>query len=138
MSKLGVLIDTNAYSAFKQAEPNAVEIIRRIKTLAFCPTVLGELLGGFEVGSKTAYNRRELSRFIDSPRVHLLRITEETANYYARIYAALRQQGTPIPTNDMWIAASALLHGYALFSYDTHFRCVSGLVTGRNIEDFIV
>ncbi|MCP3906962.1 MAG: type II toxin-antitoxin system VapC family toxin, partial [Oceanicoccus sp.] len=97
------MIDTNAYSAFKQAEPKAIEIIRRVETLALCPTVLGELLGGFEAGGKAVRNRRELSRFIDSPRVHLLQITAETANYYARIYATLRQQGTPIPTNDMWI-----------------------------------
>ena len=53
-----------------------------------------------------------------------------TAEHYATVYAALRAGGTPIPTNDMWIAASAIQHGLRLFTFDAHFGTVPGLVTG--------
>ena len=53
---------------------------------------------------------------------------EKTANHYADVFAALRGRGTPIPTNDLWIAALARQHRLPLLTYDTHFEAVPGLV----------
>jgi tRNA(fMet)-specific endonuclease VapC len=138
MAMTAIMLDTNAYVAFKQGQPEAVEIVQRAARLALGSTVLGELLAGFAVGSREAKNRAELQQFLASDRVHTLTIDEETAAYYATIYRNLRQKGRPIPTNDMWIAASALQHGYALFSYDEHFQAVDGLLVGATPTDLLL
>ncbi|MFH7327123.1 PIN domain-containing protein, partial [Desulfurivibrio sp. C05AmB] len=79
-------------------------------------------------GNRERLNRDELESFLDSPRVELLPVEEETAEFYAQIFADLKLRGRPIPTNDLWIAASAMQHGLALATYDDHFSSVSGLL----------
>lgn len=138
MAVSAILLDTNAYVAFKQGQADAKEIVQRATTLAFSSTVLGELLAGFAVGSREAKNRRELQQFLASDRVRVLTVDEGTAAYYATVYRNLRQKGRPIPTNDMWIAASALQHGYALFSHDGHFQAVGGLLVGATSTDLLL
>jgi predicted nucleic acid-binding protein len=138
MAMTAILLDTNAYAAFKQGQADAVEIVQRAVNLALSSTVLGELLAGFAVGTREAKNRAELQQFLASDRVHMLSIDDRTAAYYATVYRNLRQKGRPIPTNDMWIAASALQHGYALFSYDGHFQSVDGLLVGATPTDLIL
>ncbi len=88
---------------------------------------MGELLSGFKGGTKESINRKELEQFLDSPRVNLLPLDEETAEFYARIYWDVKKKGKPIPTNDLWVAASAMRHGLALFTYDEHFAISPGL-----------
>lgn len=105
--------------------------------IAISGIVLGELLGGFAAGSREAVNRQELQQFLASPRVKVLILDEQTADNYALVYAELRRQGKPIPTNDMWIAAHALQHNLALFSYDSHFQNVGGLLVGTTLTDFV-
>jgi predicted nucleic acid-binding protein len=129
-----VLIDTNAYTAFKQGKHEAIAIIRRAAQLAFSSTVLGELLGGFAVGTRVEKNRAELRQFLASARVRVLAVDEVTATHYAEVYQHLRSKGQPVPTNDMWIAASALQHGYALFSYDRHFEAIDNLLVGATVR----
>jgi tRNA(fMet)-specific endonuclease VapC len=90
--------------------------------------VLGELLSGFKGGAKESINRSELEQFLDSPRVSIIQLDEETAEFYAKIYWDIKRKGKPIPTNDLWIAASAMRHGLALFTYDEHFDNVAGLI----------
>jgi predicted nucleic acid-binding protein len=133
-----ILIDTNGYAAFKQGRVEAVEIVRRATRLALNSAVLGELLAGFTVGSRTDRNRDELREFLASYRVDLFNIDEVTTEYYASIYKTLRGKGRPIPTNDMWVAASALQHGYALFSYDEHFGHIDGIVVGTTPAAFVL
>lgn len=99
--------------------------------------MLGELLAGFAAGTREALNRAELARFLESPRVSILNLTAGTADSYALVYAGLRRKGQPIPTNDLWIAASALEHGTALLSLDAHFAQVDGLRLGRQLADFL-
>lgn len=82
--------------------------------------MLGELLASLEVGSRRQENQRELDEFLGSPRVRLVDLSRETAHRYARILAYLRGIGRPIPTNDLWIAASAMEHGCELLT--THAR----------------
>jgi predicted nucleic acid-binding protein len=91
--------------------------------------VIGELLAGFKKGNSEQRNREILDRFIEVSRVFSLPVDEETAERYAVILDYLRRQGTPIPTNDLWIAASAMQHGLALISSDRHFLKVPHVVT---------
>jgi predicted nucleic acid-binding protein len=100
-------------------------------------TVLGELLAGFAAGSRQQENRSDLTRFLESPRVRSVTFGTTTADFYGLVYAALRKQGHPIPTNDMWIAASCLEHGVALVTLDDHFQYVGGLRVGSRLENFL-
>ncbi|MEI8307616.1 MAG: PIN domain-containing protein [Chloroflexales bacterium] len=88
------------------------------------------MLAGFAVGSREAQNRSDLQQFLASARVIVTVVDERTAIYYATVYQSLRTKGRPIPTNDMWIAATALQHGCALFSFDGHFQSIDGLIVG--------
>jgi len=124
-----VLLDTNIYVAFKRGETDAIELIRIADEITVNAVVLGELLAGFAVGRREALNREELALFLASPRVRPVEIDDTTADFYARIYALLRRKGRPIPTNDLWIAASALEHGLILATRDEHFDAIEGLAT---------
>lgn len=132
-----IAIDTNAYTAFKRGDPAIVDVLQHAPSILLGVTVLGELLGGFAAGQKEAANRRELAKFIDTPRVRVVNHTANTADAYALVYAALRKKGKPIPTNDLWIAASCLEHGAALLTLDAHFQLIDGLRTGVRLEDFV-
>ncbi len=132
-----VLIDTNAYVAFLRGEPEIVDIVARADLLYLNSIVLGELLAGFAAGMRETSNRAQLSRFLASARVVILSITDETADRYAMVYASLRRKGQPIPTNDLWIAASAIERGIALLTLDAHFSRVDGLRVGRRAADFL-
>ena len=61
------------------------------------------------------------------PEVRILEITERTTAVYARVRHQLRAAGTPIPENDVWIAAVAIEHSLPLASRDKHFKLVRGL-----------
>lgn len=132
-----ILLDTNAYAAFKRGDRDAVEILRRVETIGVSTIVLGELLSGFAAGSREVDNRRELSAFLDSPRVVIFPVDEDTAEFYAHTYLGLKRKGKPIPTNDLWIAATALQYGLAVFTHDQHFLEVEGLITGSRMTDFL-
>ena len=132
-----IAIDTNAYVAFKRGDSDVLEVLRHAEEILLGTTVLGELLAGFEAGSRARTNRVELMRFLDSPRVRQVACTAATADRYAMVYAALRRAGTPIPTNDMWVAAACLEHGAALLTLDAHFACVGGLRAGMQLADFL-
>jgi tRNA(fMet)-specific endonuclease VapC len=60
--------------------------------------------------------------------VDLLSVDDGTAEFHAQIFADLKQKGRPIPTNDLWLAASAMQYGLALATYDDHFTSISGLL----------
>jgi tRNA(fMet)-specific endonuclease VapC len=132
-----VVLDTNAYTAFMLGDAAVVEVVAYAPRLYLTSVVLGELLGGFAAGSREAKNRAELARFLESPRVELMPVTALTADSYALVYAGLRRKGQPMPTNDLWIAASALEHGAALLTRDAHFSKIDGLRCGERLEDFL-
>src|SRR3954470_4488021 len=83
--------------------------------------VLGELRAGFAAGTHTTRNERALRMFLNKPGVEVLLADEQTTSHYGMVFAQLRRQGTPIPTNDMWIAALTLQHGAVLHARDQHF-----------------
>jgi tRNA(fMet)-specific endonuclease VapC len=132
-----ILLDTNAYAAFKRDLPEAVELIRRAPLIGINTIVLGELLAGFAVGTRESANKQELNIFLASRRVKLFHLDDNTAELYATVYRDLKRRGRPIPTNDMWIAATALQHGLAVFTFDGHFQYVDGIVVGAAPSDFM-
>jgi len=132
-----IVLDTNAYTAFKRGDSDILAVLQHAPRIIVCATVLGELLGGFAAGQRESANRGELTQFLSSPRVQVVPSTAATADLYALVYAALRRKGQPIPTNDLWIAASSLEHGAAMLTLDGHFQAIDGLRAGRCLEDFI-
>jgi predicted nucleic acid-binding protein len=132
-----VALDTNAYAAFKRGDEQIVAVLQHAPTIIVCATVLGELLGGFAAGQRESTNRNELTQFLSTPRVKVVPSTTATADLYALVYAALRRKGQPIPTNDLWIAASSLEYGAVLLTLDAHFQNIDGLRAGARLEDFI-
>lgn len=132
-----IALDTNTYVAFLRADPVAIRVVQRSDALQISTVVLGELLAGFACGTREERNRDQLAQFLASPRTRAVPLTTATADAYALIYRGLRQRGTPIPTNDLWIAASCLEHGSALFSFHQHFAAVEGLRWGQSLEAFL-
>ena len=116
-----ILAGSNRYQDFCEGAPQAVHVIRRAAEVMMPFIVLGELRAGFACGTRSYKNEQTLTRFLNSPRVKQFFADEDTTDQYARLFRQLRKQGTPIPTNDLWIAALALQHDLLLFTRDTHF-----------------
>lgn len=126
-----ILLDTTAYSELKRGHAAVADIVRRSGRILFSAIVAGELLHGFRSGTRYEQNRRDLEIFLERRHVSLLPVTLTTAERFGRIAASLRRRGTPIPTNDIWIAAHALEGGAELLTFDRHFEQVEGLVWTR-------
>ncbi len=122
-----LLLDTNAYSALKRGHQEVARLVRSAETIVVSAIVLGELLYGFRHGTRANANERELEDFLRRPNTRFAEVTRTTANRYSKIAAALRAKGTPIPTNDIWIAAHAQETGAHLLSFDRHFGVIDGL-----------
>jgi len=121
------LLDTSAYVAAKRGHPAVARAIQTSSELVFSTIVLGELLFEFRHGSRYDQNLSELEAFLSHRAVHLLPVGRVTADRFGRIAAALRKAGTPIPTNDIWIAAHAMDSGAELVTLDAHFERVAGI-----------
>lgn len=122
-----ILIDTNRYRDFCTSVPEAVECCRAAERIFLPFVTLAELRAGFLLGTRSAHNERILAQFLSRPRVAVLYPDEDTTRHYAQLFRQLRQQGTPIPTNDLWIAALAEQHGLFLYSRDRHFDALPQL-----------
>ncbi len=117
-----ICLDTSAYSHFRRGHPAAVEIIDTAREV-FVPTiVLGELRVGFRLGKRIRENEKHLHSFLSHPVVSVVEVDDEAASHYAELWVDLRQAGTPVPTNDVWVAALALRSGSTILTYDEHFR----------------
>ena len=116
-----VLLDTNRYRDFCEGNQEALGVIQRARLVCLPFDVLAELRAGFLCGTLARQNEKSLTFFLNSPRVRVLLADEETTHHFARIFAQLRLQGTPIPVNDIWIASLAVQHDLLLFSRDRHF-----------------
>ncbi len=127
-----ILLDTSGYSAYTGGHPDLQEPLRRASMVHLSVVTVGELLAGFLRGGLRRQNETRLREFSAEPRVRVLPIDEETPAYYATIRDSLRQQGTPIPVNDIWIAATAAQHGLRILTLDAHF-----LQIPQAIVDFI-
>ena len=119
-----IAIDVNRYADFCREDPTAVDIVRRAERIWMPFVVLAELRAGFQRGSRPAENERILSEFLRPSRVNVLYPDEATTHFYANLFVDLRKRGTPIPSNDLWIAALTIQHGLTLFTRDGHFARV--------------
>jgi tRNA(fMet)-specific endonuclease VapC len=122
-----VALDANRYSDLCRGIAKVVEQTSHAERVYLPLIVLGELRAGFQAGSRARQNERILVRFLSSPRVRLLLPDEQTTFHYASLFAQLRQQATPIPTNDLWIAALVIQHNLILLTRDAHFKHVPQL-----------
>jgi predicted nucleic acid-binding protein len=127
-----ILVDTSAYSEHLRDHPEVKVAIQRASVIGLSVVSIGELRAGFLKGGRTRRNEEFLRSFLASPRARAIPVDEETASCYAAIRDYLRRQGTPVPTNDVWIAAAAAQHGLRLLTLDSHF-----LQIPQVIVDFI-
>ncbi|MEA2165875.1 MAG: tRNA(fMet)-specific endonuclease VapC [Thermoanaerobaculia bacterium] len=118
-------LDTSAYSHFKRGDSQIVELVDRAEWIGIPTIVLGELRVGFLLGGRLVANEGELREFLASPVVEVVGVDQEAARHYANIVIDLRRAGTPIPTNDIWIAAVTAREGGLVLSYDDHFKKIS-------------
>jgi predicted nucleic acid-binding protein len=123
------LLDTSAYSAFLRGHPELKSRIQEGEEIVVTPVVLGELKAGFRRGSHRRRNEKQLATFLSSPRVFIVNVDESTSDRFAAVLDSLRASGTPIPTNDVWIAASAMQHGLRILTTDAHFTRVTQVLT---------
>jgi tRNA(fMet)-specific endonuclease VapC len=114
-------LDTNRYTDLCRGDASVIETVELADEVWLPFIVMGELRAGFAVGSQGPRNEAVLHRFLLKPRVGVLYADEQTTRHYATVYRQLRKQGTPIPTNDMWIAALVLQHSLVLLARDAHF-----------------
>jgi len=90
--------------------------------------VLAEIKAGFYGGSQQHRNEVLLQSFLTRPTVGILYPARETAEHYARLFVQLKRAGTPIPDNDLWIAALVLEHDLQLITRDQHFKQIPQLL----------
>jgi tRNA(fMet)-specific endonuclease VapC len=122
-----IALDTNRYVDFSRNLAEAIEPIQRADRIFLPFVVVAELRAGFLGGGRARQNEARLVEFLDSPRVDVLLADETTTHHYARLVVQLRKQGTPIPTNDIWIAALVVQHDLQLFARDRHFDALPQL-----------
>jgi tRNA(fMet)-specific endonuclease VapC len=114
-------LDTQAYSDFCRGDAAILHNVQRADRVVFPLIVIGELRAGFQAGGFGRENERVLERFLTRRRVEVAKPDLETTHHYARLFLQLRRQGTPIPINDLWIAAIVHQHNLTLQSDDAHF-----------------
>lgn len=120
-------LDTNRYTDLCRGDASVMATIESAEEVWLPFIVLGELRAGFAVGSQGPRNESVLRRFLLKSGVAILYADDQTTHHYAGLYRQLRKQGTPIPTNDMWIAALVLQYSLVLFARDLHFDALPQL-----------
>jgi len=127
-----LLLDTNAYARLLRGDGDVLEALGLAATVYMSVFVLGELYAGFKGGNKETENRAQLNDFLRRPTVRILTATRETSDIFGTLKDRLKKSGTPLPINDVWIAAHATESGSHLLTFDTHFANVAGLLLWRN------
>ena len=128
MGVIRLCLDTTAYSRLMRGRPKLQALLEGVDEILLPATMLGEVYAGFQGGNRPAENSSLLAAFRSQPGVLIVDITDNIAQRYAVIVTTLKQHGTPIPTNDIWIAATALENGGRVVAYDKHFEVVPGLI----------
>ena len=123
-----VVLDTNRYVDLCKGVGSTVELLETADVVLLPFVVLAELRAGFLLGRRQVENERALNAFLLKDGVEVLFADDQTTHHYASVYRQLRKQGTPIPTNDMWLAALVLQHTLALHARHKHFEHLPQLV----------
>lgn len=116
-----ILLDTNRLTDVLRGDRETVVFVEQSVEVWVPFITMGEIKAGFLGGNRSQNNENLLQRFLQQPGIGVLFPSRETSEYYARLFAQLRKAGTPIPTNDLWIASLAVQHELTLLSRDDHF-----------------
>jgi tRNA(fMet)-specific endonuclease VapC len=122
-----LVLDTSAYAHMRAGTGSVHEAITDAELVLFPVIVLGELEAGFRGGRRTVENRAMLAEFLAEPFCAVLPVTEDVARIYGQLFIELRSAGTPVATNDVWIAACAIGSGAHLLTFDADFKHFSRL-----------
>jgi tRNA(fMet)-specific endonuclease VapC len=116
-----ILLDTNRLTDALRGDRDAVEIVEQAAEVWIPFVALAEIRAGFRLGTRAHQNERLMTAFLQQPGIEPLYADSGTTEVYARLFAQLRRAGTPIPTNDLWIASLAVQHQLILVSRADHF-----------------
>lgn len=122
-----ICLDTSAYSQLRRSHPGAVRTIDEAEEVLVPVITLGEIRAGFRTGGRERENEEVLAAFLDEPAIRVLDVDDLASKLYADLWADLRRAGTPLPANDVWIAALALREGATLVTFDADFRRIPRL-----------
>ncbi len=125
MSGYRFLLDTNIIISLFDGNTYIADRLNESSEIYTSTIVIGELYVGIYRVSNKAKHLKKLKAFLEL--CTLLDIDEATAEYYGQCKAQLYKKGKPIPSNDVWIAATALQHGLTLVSNDKHFTELNSL-----------
>ena len=120
-----VLLDTSIVIELFSGNTEIADKINKLSAFSISATVLGELYIGIHRVANRSKHLKILSDFMELCTV--LDTNKDTAKHYGEIVSSLYKKGKPIPTNDIWIAASARQHGYTLITRDKHFKSIEDL-----------
>ncbi len=121
-------LDTNRYTDLCRGVEETGRLVSTAEAVFLPFVVVAELRAGFAFGMRSAENEKVLRRFLLKEGVFVLYADDQTTHHYAAVYRQLRVQGTPIPTNDLWIAALVLQHNLRLHDRDRHFEHLPQIV----------
>jgi predicted nucleic acid-binding protein len=122
-----LVLDTSAYSLLRRGDERVLDLVAVAEIVVVPVPVLGELEAGFELGGRQRENRAALADFLAEPFVTVHNPSADTARRYGELFARLRRAGTPVPINDLWIAAACIDCGGHLLTLDRHFERITGL-----------
>lgn len=120
-----MILDTNAVSAWCDDDAALLAVLPTDRPL-FIPAIV---LGEYRFGIKVTRDRKIREAWLEDVEsaVTVLDVNSETARHYADVREQLRKARTPIPENDLWIAALARQHELAVITRDGHFENVADL-----------
>jgi tRNA(fMet)-specific endonuclease VapC len=120
-----ILLDTNLAVKFLAGDRITQKRVTEADRIIVSATVSGELYFGAERSNRRDENVRRIEEFAKHSEV--IGVDIATARLYGIIKSSLRRKGTPIPDNDIWIAALAQQHAAAIATRDTHFDAIDSL-----------
>ena len=125
-----VALDTNRITDLFRGDVELAEQLSTAEEVWIPLFSLGEIKAGFQGGTQQRRNESLLNRLLTKPTVGVLLPSRETAEHYARVFVQLRRAGTPVPDNDLWIAALVLEHDLVLITRDRHFERIPQVIRG--------
>lgn len=125
-----VALDTNRLTDLFQGDAALAQWLGTCDEVWIPLIVLAELKAGFHGATQPGRNEALLQRFLAKTTVGVLLPSRETAEHYARLFVQLKRAGSPVPDNDLWIAALVLEHDLRLVTRDRHFERIPQLLRG--------
>jgi predicted nucleic acid-binding protein len=123
-----VALDTNRLTDLFQGDRALAGFLGECDEVWIPLVVLGEIQAGFYGGTQLLRNQALLRTLLAKSNVGVLLPGRGTAEHYARLFVQLKRAGTPVPDNDLWIAALALERDLVLVTRDQHFQRIPQLL----------